>query len=378
MESNRIIGTQLEPDKSCSFRVWAPTAEKVELQLLSPVSKMISLTKSQSGHHEVVVPDIEPGTRYTFRLDGKDDRPDPASRFQPEGVHGPSEIMARDFPWTDHGWFGIPLRDYIIYELHVGTFTHEGTFDAIIPHLPALKELGITAIELMPVAQFPGSRNWGYDGVGLYAVQNSYGGPDALKRLIDACHQQGLAVILDVVYNHLGPEGNYLSDFGPYFTDRYSTPWGRSLNFDGPDSDGVREFFLQNALYWLTEFHIDALRLDAVHAINDFSATPFLQELAAETHRRAEQLNRRFYLIAENDLNNPRYALPQALGGYGLDAQWCDDFHHALHVSLTEERKGYYSDFEASMTWPKLFATDTFTQDNTLHIAAESTAAPPA
>jgi maltooligosyltrehalose trehalohydrolase len=227
----------------------------------------------------------------------------------------------------------------------VGTFTPEGTFEAIIPHLEELKELGITALELMPVAQFPGNRNWGYDGVHPFAVQNSYGGPKGLKRLANACHQKGLAVVLDVVYNHLGPEGNYLRDFGPYFTDRYKTLWGEAINFDGPYSDEVRRFFIENALYWITEFHVDALRIDAIHAILDFSAEPFLKDLALAVREQAEGLNRRVHLIAESDLNDTRPIRLRDFGGYGLDAQWNDDFHHAVHTLLTGEEKGYYCDF---------------------------------
>jgi maltooligosyltrehalose trehalohydrolase len=244
----------------------------------------------------------------------------------------------------------------VLYELHVGTFTAQGTFDAIVPHLDELKDLGITSIEIMPVAQFPGDRNWGYDGVYPGAVQNSYGGPEGLKRLIDACHQRGLAVILDVVYNHLGPEGNYLHAFGPYFTDRYRTPWGSAINFDGPDSDAVRRFFIENALAWVTEFRLDALRLDAVHGIFDFSALHFLQELGAAVHEQAERLNRRIYVIAESDLNDVRLVRSPELGGYGLDAQWNDDFHHALHTLLTGERTGYYEDFGRLQDLAKAFA----------------------
>jgi maltooligosyltrehalose trehalohydrolase len=227
----------------------------------------------------------------------------------------------------------------------VGAYTKKGTFESIIPHLDELKKLGITAIELMPVAQFPGTRNWGYDGVYPYAVQNSYGGPEGFKRLVNACHGRGLALVLDVVYNHLGPEGNYLWDFGPYFTDRYKALWGFSINFDGPHSDDVRHYFIQNALYWVTEFHVDALRVDAVHAILDFSAEPFLEELASAVHDEAKRLNRRVYLIAESALNDTRVIRSREFGGYGLDAQWNDDFHHALHTVLTGERMGYYRDF---------------------------------
>lgn len=301
------------------------------------------------GYYRAKVAGLSAGARYFYRVNGQSDVPDPASRFQPEGVHGPSQVVEAKFTWTDKGWYGVPLRDYVIYELHVGTFTAEGTFEAIIPHLAELKGLGITAIEIMPVNQFPGRRNWGYDGVGLFAVQNSYGGPEGLKRLVNAAHEHGLAMILDVVYNHLGPEGNYLGSFGPYFTQTYKTPWGPALNFDGPHSDGVRRFFIENALYWQTEFHFDALRLDAVHAIRDIGALPFLSELKQKTAARAEELNRRFFLIAETDLNAPRFILPQNLGGYGCDAQWADDFHHCLHVLLTGEKRGYYEDYTGGL-----------------------------
>jgi maltooligosyltrehalose trehalohydrolase len=249
------------------------------------------------------------------------------------------------FVWSDSRWRGAALDEYIIYELHVGTFTPPGTFDGVISRLDYLVELGITAVELMPVAQFPGERNWGYDGTFPFAPQNSYGGPDGLKRLVDACHSCGLAVILDVVYNHLGPEGNYLHAFGPYFTDRYRTPWGDALNFDGPDSDAVRDYFISNALHWISEYHIDALRLDAVHGIYDFSARHILQELAEAVHMEGIELGRKVYVIAESDLNDVRMINPAEAGGYALDAQWNDDFHHALLALLTGERAGYYSDF---------------------------------
>jgi malto-oligosyltrehalose trehalohydrolase len=328
----------------CAFNVWAPGAKSVQVILNSDAPRNVRL-KADSGYHFGVVEGVMPGARYMFQIDDLPPRPDPASRFQPVDVHSESEVVPTLFDWTDRDWFGIPLRDYIIYELHIGTFTEEGTFDAIIPRLAELRELGITAIELMPIAQFPGARNWGYDGVLPFAVQNSYGGPQALKRLVNACHQQRLAVILDVVYNHVGPEGNYLREFGPYFTSTYKTPWGEAINFDGAGSDHVRRFFIENALYWQREFHIDALRLDAVHAIRDFSARPFLQELVEATRVEAERLNRRFYLIAESDLNDARLIRPECSGGVGLDAQWSDDFHHCLHVLLTDERDGYYEDF---------------------------------
>jgi maltooligosyltrehalose trehalohydrolase len=333
----------MENDR-CRFLVWAPYREKVEVHVTYPDERMVLLEKDGEGYHRGVVEGIKPGFGYLYRLDGKEERPDPASRFQP-GPHVPSRVPDPLFPWADRAWFGIPLQDYLIYELHVGTFTPEGTFDGVISRLDYLKDLGVTAIEIMPVAQFPGSRNWGYDGVYPFAVQDSYGGPIGLKELVNACHGKGLAVILDVVYNHLGPEGNYLRDFGPYFTDRYHTPWGEAINFDGPESDHVRRFFIENALYWVTEFHMDALRLDAVHAILDHSAFPFLEELGMAVHERARRLNRRIHLMPESASNDSRIIRSRELGGMGLDCQWNDDFHHALHSGLTGEQFGYYNDF---------------------------------
>jgi maltooligosyltrehalose trehalohydrolase len=341
----RDLGAVWLDDRRCRFRVWAPSAERVELHTLSPSDRNIPMEPRDSGYHQVTIEDIQPGVRYRYRLAEGREFADPASCFQPEGVHGPSEVIASHFPWTDENWRGIPLENYIIYELHTGAFTPKGTFDAIIPRLDDLVHLGITAIELMPVAQFPGERNWGYDGVFPYAAQSSYGGPVGLKQLVDACHRKGLAVILDVVYNHIGPEGNYLAEFGPYFTDHYKTPWGPALNYDDARSDEVRHYFLQNALYWITEFHIDALRLDAVHAILDLSAQNILEELADRVHERGTELNRRIYAIAESALNDTRLIRSQELGGYGLDAQWNDDFHHSLHTLLTREKQGYYGDF---------------------------------
>jgi maltooligosyltrehalose trehalohydrolase len=301
--------------------------------------------QEENGYHQALVEGAGPGSLYFFRLDREKERPDPASRFQPQGVHGPSQVMSPIFPWADQGWLGLPLRDYVLYELHVGAFSPEGTFEGAVSYLDELKDLGVTAVELMPVAQFPGQRNWGYDGVYPFAVQDSYGGPEGLTRLVNECHKRSLAVVLDVVYNHLGPEGNYLRDFGPYFTDRYNTPWGQAINFDGPENREVRRFFIENALYWVTEFHIDALRLDAVHAIPDFSAEPFLKELAEGVHEQAGRLNRRVHLIAESDLNDTRLLRSPERGGYGLDGQWSDDFHHSLHTLLTGETTGYYEDF---------------------------------
>jgi len=339
------LGATYSDDGNCHFLVWAPSVNELDVLIVEPQERIIPLKKNDQGYYYAVAEDVEPQSLYWYRANRRKRYSDPASRFQPRGVHGPSQVIDMNFHWEAHNWPGISLNDYIIYELHVGTLTSEGTFDAIIPCLDKLKELGITAIELMPVAQFPGNRNWGYDGVFPFAVQNSYGGPEGLKRLVNACHNKGLAIILDVVYNHLGPEGNQLGIFGPYFTDHYHTPWGAALNFDGPRSDHVRRFFIENALYWVTDYHIDALRLDALHAILDISPYTFLEELATTVHEQAKRLNRRIYLIAENSLDDRRLLLSPEQGGYGLDAQWNDDFHHALHTLLTNERTGYYQDY---------------------------------
>lgn len=312
---------------------------------MSPKERMVALARKQRGYHHGIIDNVTPGSRYLYRLDGSKEYPDPASQYQPNGVHGPSEVVNPHFPWEDASWPGLSLEKYIIYELHVGTYTKEGTFEAIVPHLDRLNDLGVTTLELMPVVQFPGNRNWGYDGTYPFAAQNTYGGPEGLKILVNACHQKGLAIVLDVVYNHLGPEGNYISHFGPYFTKRYQTPWGAALNFDGPNSDEVRQFFIQNAVYWLTEFHMDALRLDALHAIMDMSSFPFLEELANEFHKQASRCKRQAFLIAESAANDVRMVKPSESGGYGLDSQWNDDFHHSLHVLLTGEQNGYYQDF---------------------------------
>jgi len=345
MNKKSCLGATYLGNGRCQFMVWAPIIQKVEVHMVSPEELIVPLVRGAQGYHQGIIEGVEPGCLYFYRLDSENERPDPASRFQPRGVHGPSQVIDSHFSWQDQNWAGLPLEEYIVYELHVGAFTEEGTFDAIIPYLDELKDLGITALELMPVAQFPGNRNWGYDGVYPFAVQDSYGGPEGLKRLVNACHQKRLAVVLDVVYNHLGPEGNYVADFGPYFTDRYKTLWGAALNFDGPYSDEVRRFFIENAIYWLTEFHIDALRLDALHAILDISSYPFLEELALVFHEQAAQMKRQAYLIGESAANDARIVRSRNLGGYGLDAQWNDDFHHSLHVLLTGEQPGYYQDF---------------------------------
>lgn len=330
-----------------SFKVWAPFCSNVELKLLfADGETLIAMEKDSDGYFHTEVSDISSGTRYLYVLDGQKESPDPASRFQPEGVHGPSCVVDPDiYKWKDRKWKGIALQDLIFYEAHIGTFTPEGTFDEAVKKIPYLKELGVTCLEIMPVAQFPGKRNWGYDGVGLYAVQNSYGGPEGLKRLVDACHCAGLAVCLDVVYNHLGPEGNYLNDFGPYFTKKYHTPWGDAINYDDRESGHVRRFVIENAVYWISDYHIDALRLDAVHGIYDFSAKHILRELNDSIRDIAHKLGRSVHVIAESDLNDSRIIRSKKEGGYGLSGQWNDDFHHAVHAHLTGERQGYYEDF---------------------------------
>ncbi len=341
-----IQGARYKGNNKCNFTVWAPLAKSVKLQLTKrPGERLIALEKNDTGYWSKEVEDISPGSLYFYRLEDLIRRADPASYFQPEGVHGPSAVVDHKFNWKDDNWPGIPLEQMLIYELHVGTFTQEGTFDAISKRLKDLHNLGINTIELMPVGQFPGERNWGYDGVFPYAVQNSYGGPKGLKQLVNACHKNHLAVILDVVYNHLGPEGNYLRDFGPYFTDKYKIPWGHALNFDGPYSDQVRDFFFENALYWFREYHIDALRLDALNAIYDTSARNFIEELVERVEQFSKDCGRKYYLIGESDLNDVKLIKPRNKGGYGLDSQWNDDFHHSLHTLLTKEQNGYYQDF---------------------------------
>lgn len=337
-------------DGRVRFEVWAPLAKRVELYFPKMRRLLPMEPAAAQGVFAIELDDVEPGVDYAYRLSGdEEDLPDPVSRYQPEGVFGPSRVIdPHHFEWTDRNWRGLQMAELIIYELHMGTFTRAGTFDAAIEKLDYLRELGITAIEIMPVAQFPGDRNWGYDGVFPYAVQNSYGGPDGLRRLVDAAHAAGLGVILDVVYNHLGPEGNVLPRYGPYFTDKYKTPWGEAINFDGPDSDEVRRYFIDNALHWLREYHLDGLRLDAVHAICDFSATNILEEIATETRKLQELLGRRLVIIAESDLNDPRLLRPRERGGFELDAAWSDDFHHAVHAALTGEQSGYYQDFNGT------------------------------
>ena len=345
-ESRVPLGANRQADGAWEFLVWAPGRKKVAVHLLGSRDRFIPMTKNQFGYHQVLVSDIEPQSRYVYQLDDLQEYPDPASRFQPDGVHGPSEIIdLASFQWTDATWRAPSLEESVFYELHVGTYSENGSLDGVCSHLPELAELGVTTIELMPVAQFPGSRNWGYDGVYPFAVQNSYGGPLALQRFVNAAHAHGLAVALDVVYNHLGPEGNYLGQFGPYFSGRYRTPWGEAINFDGPQSGPVRQFFIENALFWFEQYHIDVLRLDAIHGIYDFGAFHILAELENQVQLAGKRLGRDLCLVTESNLNDSRILLPCEKGGYGLPAQWSDDFHHSLHTLLTRETKGYYADF---------------------------------
>ncbi|UQA62449.1 1,4-alpha-glucan branching protein GlgB [Polyangium aurulentum] len=340
----RALGATHLGEERTRFRVWAPLAQSVTLVLYGKRPRRVPLEPEEGGYHHAVVEGVPPGTRYRFDLGGGNERPDPASRLQPEGVHGPSEVVAT-FGESTSGWAGRELEQYVTYELHIGTFTPEGTFDAAIGRLDELRDLGITAVEVMPVAAFPGERNWGYDGAYPFAVHAAYGGPAGLRRFVDACHSRGICVVLDVVYNHLGPEGTYVADFGPYFSEDYRTRWGSALNFDGPHSDEVRRFFIESALYMVTQMGVDALRLDAVNSVVDVSPRSFLEELGEAVHRRGLELGRHVHLIAESDDNDPRLVAHTGQGGHGLDGIWNDDFHHALHALLTNERTGHYQDF---------------------------------
>ena len=327
------------------FSVWAPGAKMLQLQILDK-EHPYDMHREDFGYWTATIENISPGARYLYIINKKDGFPDPASLSQPEGVHKASEVIdLKDFNWTDTKWDNISPRDMIQYELHTGTFTPEGNFKGIRSKLDYLVHLGINTIEILPVAQFSGNRNWGYDGVYPFAVQNSYGGAKELMVLVNECHHRGIAVIMDVVYNHFGPEGNYTGNFGQYLTDTYSTPWGHPINFDGEYSDGVRNYFIQNALMWMRDFHIDGLRLDAVHSIFDFGAKHIMQELSEKTDELSNETGRKHYLIAESHLNDVKYISPVSSGGYGLNAQWSDDFHHALHSLVTGEKKGYYMDF---------------------------------
>ena len=346
MNRDLPLGATLIADGTARFLLWAPLARSVRLVLHRPEPLTVEMEPIEGGYFGREVERLRPGARYGFRLDSGPVLPDPASRSQPDGVEGLSALAAPErFRWTDRGWTGLPLARHVFYELHVGTFSRAGTFEGVERQLDRLQELGVTAIELLPVAQFPGRRNWGYDGVYPFAIQHSYGGISGLQRLSDVCHARRLSLFVDVVYNHLGPEGNHLAQFGPYFTDRYRTPWGAALNFDGAGSDEVRRFFLESAT-WLTEVaHLDGLRVDAVHAIVDPTADPFLAELTRAVHEVGQRTGRPRWVVAESALNDPRVVWPEPDGGLGFDASWNDDFHHALHVLLTGERTGYFADF---------------------------------
>lgn len=342
---NTKLGAQFRLNQPCEFTVWAPLSETVQL-MLSGYEEPITMNRDEFGYWSIKVDGVKPGDLYMYKLDRGKPLPDPASLSQPDGVHGASQVIDHDaFNWSDGEWKNIPIEDLIIYELHVGTFTAEGTFEAVIEKLDYLLDLGINAIELMPISQFPGERNWGYDIATPFAIQNSYGGFEGLKKLVDACHRAGIAIIIDAVYNHLGPEGNYLPEFGPYYTEKYNIPWGKAINFDDEHSDEVRNYFIQNALMLFRDYHVDALRLDAVHAYKDMGATHFMQELSVAVKELSIQFSKPLLLIGECDLNDPRYILPVEQYGMGLDAQWSDEFHHALHALLTGETNGYYADF---------------------------------
>lgn len=331
----------------CEFVVWAPEKETMTLLIDEVVERKVVMDKDADGYFIANIENLEPKTRYKFLPEGsKEAFPDPASHFQPEGVHGSSEVVDHDsYVWNDQSWSGLPFSELIVYELHIGTFTKEGTFEAVIPLLPDLVELGINAIELMPVAQFPGNRNWGYDGVFPFSVQNSYGGPEKLKELVDAAHAHGISVFLDVVFNHIGPEGNYFEHFGPYFTSQYETPWGNAINLDGEYSDGVRHYFSSAVRHWYQNYHLDGLRVDAVHMMFDNGAVHFWEKVHQDLKPLRQKLGREYYLIAESDLNSPRVTKSPDRGGWAFDAQWLDDFHHSLYVILDQNGRERYEDF---------------------------------
>ncbi|MDL5158647.1 malto-oligosyltrehalose trehalohydrolase [Actinomycetospora termitidis] len=322
-----------------TFSVWAPAAGSVSVVVDGATWPMAA----DEGWWTATVEGAGPGSRYAYAIDGADPLPDPRSRRQPDGVHAASQVWAPGSVLPDDGWTGRSLAGSVIYELHVGTFTPGGTFDSAVERLDHLADLGVTLVEVLPVNAFDGTRGWGYDGVLWFAVTENYGGPDAFRRFVDACHERGLGVVLDVVYNHLGPSGAYLDRFGPYFSG--SNDWGSALNLDGPGSDTVRAYILENVAMWFADFGVDALRLDAVHALRDSRATHLLEEMAVVVQGLEATLGRPLTLVAESDLNDPRLVTPREAGGYGLDAQWCDDIHHALHSTLTGETQGYYVDF---------------------------------
>ncbi|MGA9524513.1 MAG: malto-oligosyltrehalose trehalohydrolase [Myxococcaceae bacterium] len=344
------IGAWLDSEGSVRFRQWAPEHRTLEVVLYDDrghETRALEMQSEPNGFFSAQLEDGRSGLLYKFRIDGEGPFPDPWARAQPLGVHGPSQVISTAFPWSDRGWPGLPADGLVIYELHVGTATPDGTFEALIPKLDELRSLGITALELMPLASFPGRRNWGYDGVSLFAPQHSYGGPDGLRRLVDAAHARGLAVLMDAVYNHFGPDGNYLRCYAShYFTGRHHTPWGEGVNYDGESSAVVRELALRNAEMWIRDYHADGLRLDAVHAILDDSEVPLIQEL--QLRARAAAPERKIVIIAEDERNEPRLVTPVDQGGWGLDAQWADDFHHQLRRAFAGDTDGYYGDYSGS------------------------------
>ncbi len=341
------LGGNLHEQGEARFKVWAPFQELLHLKLYGDrYPEPLPMEKDHKGYFSHTLKNVKEGTLYAYIGKNGKERADPVSRFMPEGVFGPSQLLSSSFAWTDGAWKGIPQEKLIFYECHVGAFTPEGTYRGVREKIGYLKHLGITCLELMPINQFSGRWNWGYDGVNLYAPQNTYGSPQELKELIDHCHKEGIAVCLDVVYNHFGPEGNFLHEWGPYHTKKYKTPWGDAINYDGPYSDEVRHFVLQNVLYWIHEFHIDGLRFDALHALFDFSASPFLKEISEAV----EQSGKKAFLIAESDLNDSRYIRREGSGFQGL---WNEDFHHAIHVALTGEQEGYYQDYQGIGSFKK-------------------------
>lgn len=350
-------GANLQTDGSIEFAVWAPAVKQVSVEDAHSGSEVLLLDAAGGGVHRGVLAPDRAISDYYYRLDRDTKRSDPVSRLLPEGVFGPTRLVdPNSFQWSDDGWRGVPLGELVVYEVHIGTASAAGDFSGLIALLPYLKELGITALELMPVAQFPGRRNWGYDGINAYAVQNTYGGPEGLRKLVDAAHADKISVLLDVVYNHMGPEGNFLADFGPYFTERHHTPWGSAINFDDAECDEVRRYFIDNALYWLSEYHLDGLRLDAVHAIYDFGALHILEELKLHTAALEKETGRRAHIIAESDLNDPRIIRGREKGGYGLDAQWNDDFHHAVVSRIARREGGYFRDYTGPQCIKKALA----------------------
>jgi maltooligosyltrehalose trehalohydrolase len=336
------VGANYDYKGACKFSVWAPKHDRVNLTLMDE-NQQFEMVKIEKGYWGLTVSGLKPGQKYMYKLSNQEQRPDPASRFQPDGVFGSSAIIDHEaFTWTDNDWDGMDLKDLIFYEIHVGSFTQKGTFKSIIERIKDLADFGVNAVELMPVSQFSGDRNWGYDGVFPFAVQNTYGTPDELKMLVNECHLHGIALFIDFVYNHLGPEGNWLNDYAPYFSIDRATRWGPTINLDGPLSEGVRNYFLENTLYWLRNYHLDGIRLDSILSMHDNSKKHFFQELNEEVETFASQVGKKIYVIAETGFNEPKVLTPIDQGGYGFDAQWLDDFQHALFSLLTGEKEGYY------------------------------------